>query len=168
MERSTRRQFLRTGSAGALGLVGGYTAVADRSGTRPQASSTATTDDGGGGGGDGGGDSLSGWERSTDCEGGRDKMHDSVVRVEAVTTSLADAYAPITFSELSPRERPILRTVTEEGGYGTCDVSDAFQTFVERVSDHRHQQDGKKRVYLEREGTHYGLYVEKLDQVYSY
>ena len=112
--------------------------------------------------------SLTDWKRSTDCEGEHDSMHDSVIRVEEVATTLGDDYAPIDFSTLSSGEKPILRTVTEEGGYGTCDPADAFHRFVDRVTDHTERQREDRRVYLERGGTYYRLYVEVLDQVYAY
>jgi len=99
-------------------------------------------------------------------------MYDSVIRVEQVVTELADGYVPIPFAELSPAEKAILRTVTEDGGYGTCDVSDGFVRFIKRVGTHRDQQrdsvDKEMHVYLERTETYYGLYVEKQDQVYAY
>lgn len=76
-------------------------------------------------------------------------MHDSVISVKRVTTNLGDEYAPIQFANLSPEEQTILRTVTEDGGYVTCESSDAFQQFIGRVSDHTARQDGDSaRVYL--------------------
>lgn len=107
-------------------------------------------------------DSLTDWERSTDCDG----MSDSVIRVDHVTTSLGNEYAPIHFTDLSPEEQEILRIVTEEGGYGTCDASDAFNRFDSRVIEHAIIQDSDC-VYLERDCIYYGLYVETLDQVSS-
>ncbi|QLG63189.1 hypothetical protein [Halorarum salinum] len=112
--------------------------------------------------------SLTDWERSTDCEGEYDGMYDSVIRVERVTTSLGDEYTPIHFTNLTSEEQTILRPVTEKGGFGTCDASDAFHRFVDRISDTSERQDGDMHVYLDREGTYYGLYVEVQDQVYAY
>jgi hypothetical protein len=158
MWRPTRRRVLQASGVVALGALAGCSAMADQAATNPQEDPTETTVDG---------DSLTDWERSTDCEGKYDGMHDSVIKVQQVTTSLGNAYDPIHFSNLSTEEQSILRTVTEEGGYRTCDTSDAFQAFVERVSEHRQRQAETRRVYLKREEIYYGLYVEKLDQVYS-
>lgn len=94
-------------------------------------------------------------------------MHDSVIRVEAVSDGHPDEYAPIHFSNLSPAEQDILRVVTEEGGYGTCNASDAFDRFVDRVQDRR-QRQSEDGVYLERVTTYYRLCVEKLDQIYAH
>jgi hypothetical protein len=53
-----------------------------------------------------------------------------------------------------PPKKSILRTVTEDGGYGKCDVSDAFDRFIERVGVHRGKQredvDEEMDVYFER------------------
>jgi hypothetical protein len=111
---------------------------------------------------------LTDWERATDCEGEYDGMHDSVLRVEDVTTDLDAAYAPIHFSNLTDDEQAILRPVTEEDGYGTCDASEAFDRFVDRVIDAAERQEEDDAVYLERNGTYYRLYVEVTDQVYAY
>ncbi len=112
---------------------------------------------------------LTNWERSTDCEGEHDGMYDSVVKVARVAEELPEIYDPIEFSKLPEAEKDILREVTSVGGYGTCNTSDAFDSFVDRVTDHReHQESDEMHVYLERDGTYYGLYVEVLDQVYAY
>lgn len=156
MNDTSRRRLLRASSAVAIGPLAGCLAESKLSSTESPVSPDEETADP---------TSLTDWERSTDCDG----MHDSVVRVERVTTSLGDEYAPIHFENLSPGEKEILRTVTEDGGYGTCDTSDAFDRFVGRVAEHTDQQDGDgMRVYLERESTFYGLYVEDLDEVYAY
>ncbi|WP_227355087.1 hypothetical protein [Haladaptatus salinisoli] len=112
--------------------------------------------------------SLTDWERSTDCGETHDSMHDSVIRVERVRSEIGDGYAPIRFSTLSSAEKAILRTVVEEGGYGTCDPSDAFHRFVERVGNRAERQAEDRHAYLERDGTYYGLYVELSDQVFVY
>lgn len=166
MYRPARRRVLRAGCLVAAGVLTGCASTPVESGTTsptgtdtgPSGSPTRTTDDDA---------SLTDWERSTDCEGEYDGMHDSVIEVERVTDSLGDEYAPIHFSDLSADEQSIIRTVTEEGGYSTCNASEAFDKFVERVIDHRRQQN-KDAVYLEREDTYYQLYVEKLDQVYAH
>lgn len=94
-------------------------------------------------------------------------MHDSVVKVTRVTSTIDPDYIPIHFADLPSAERAILRPVTETGGYGTCDPSDAFHRFVDRVFD-RTQRQPENSVYLERDGTFYGLYVEVSDEVYAY
>lgn len=166
MQRPPRRRILHASGVVATGVLTGCigTPAESDSGppaktdTEPAGSPSETTKDGG---------SLTNWERSTDCEGEHDGMHDSIIKVERVTDSLGNGYAPIHFSDLSSAEQVILRTVTEEGGYGTCDTSHAFNQFVERVTDHRRRQN-KDDVYLERDGTYFKLYIEKLDQVYAY
>lgn len=183
MRQPTRREVLRAGSALSVGAFAGCIAgsggsnvnpserfdadPSKQSDTDPAKQSTTEspkkTDET-----TGATSSLTDWERSTDCEGEHDRMHDSVVEVERVATSVDDDYAPIAFSSCTPGERDILRTVTEDGGYGTCDPSDAFHRFVERVIDHTERQTEDRHVYLEREGTYYGLYVEVSDQVYAY
>lgn len=95
-------------------------------------------------------------------------MHDSVIRVDHVTTGLGDEYTPIHFADLSPEEKEILRTVTEDGGYGTCDKSQAFNEFRNRVIEHVYNKQDPDCIYLERECIYYGLYVESLDQVSSH
>jgi len=118
------------------------------------------------------GDALTEWEKSTDCERTPAGMYDSVIKVKQVLEELGDEYAPIRFSELTPGETAILRTVTEEGGYATCDTSDGFLRFIERAGTHREEQRDNAaedmHIYLERDGTYYRLYVEKLDEVYAY
>lgn len=166
MPHPTRRRLLQASGLVVPGALAGCLGLPSRSTTEtptgtdtsPSDRSSETTDDGA---------SLTEWKRSTDCEGEYDGMHDSVIRVKAVSDGHGDGYAPIHFSNLSPAEQDILRVVTEEGGYGTCDASDAFDRFVDRVQDRR-QRQSEDGVYLERETTYYRLYVEKLDQVYAY
>lgn len=156
MPQLSRRRLLKASSGISAGVLTGCVSANGRSTTESPESPGKTTEDA---------NSITDWKRSTNC----DSMHDSVIRVERVATSLGDEYAPIHFANLSPEEKRILRSVTEEGGYGTCDSSDAFQQFIGRVSDYRTRQDGDDmRIYLERESTYYGLYVEDLDQVYAY
>lgn len=156
MPRPSRRRLLQAGCAIPLGAFAGCLATAGGSGDSTPKDPDETTDDA---------PSLADWERSTDC----DRMHDSVVRVERVTASPADEHVSIRFADLSPGEKDVLGTVTRDGGYGTCDTSDAFHRFVERIGDRRDRRDtDSMRVYLERNGTYYGLYVEHADQVYAY
>jgi len=53
------------------------------------------------------------------------------------------------------------------GGYGACEVSDAFERFVDRVIDHRRRQDDatEMAIYLERNGTYCRPYIEQSDRV---
>lgn len=157
MSGPTRRRWLQVIAVGATGTCAGCTGAPAGTESDPGTESETTDDD----------ESLTDWERSTDCEGEHDGMHDSVITVEGVRDSLDEEYAPIHFSDLTPGEKEILRTVTEEGGYGTCDASNSFTRFTDRVIDHRGRQE-KEDVYLEREATYYQLYVEKLDQVYAH
>lgn len=102
------------------------------------------------------------WTRSTDC----DDMQDSIVKIVWVVDDLSDNYAPVPYAELTTGEREIIDTALAEGGYGTCEVTDAFTRFVQRVADHRDKQQ-RNLVHLEHNGRYYGLYVEKQDQVFS-
>lgn len=148
-----RRTFLRVAGLGSVSLAGcintGEQSETASSGGR-DGTTKATT--------------LTEWKRATDCDG----MHDSVIEVEQVESSLGEGFAPIRFDDLSAGERRILRTVTEQGGYGTCDAGDSFDQFLGRVVDHVDLQDGEMQAYLERQDTYYGLYVEDLDEVYSF
>lgn len=159
MVDSNRRRLLRVGSALAVGtlagcLGGGGSATESPSPSPPKRTADGTETH-----------PLTDWERSTDC----DSMHDSVVSVKRVRESLGRDYDPIRFADLTDGEKRILRAVTTEGGYGTCEAGESFHRFVERVGDHGSRQAADDmRVYLERDGTYYGLYVENLDQVYAY
>jgi len=117
-------------------------------------------------------DDLTEWESSTACEKTPTGMYDSVIKVRQVVADVGAEYVPIRFSELTSTEKTILRPVTEEGGYATCETSDGFLRFIERVGTHREEQSETAaedmHIYLEREGTYYRLYVEKLDEVYAY
>lgn len=103
------------------------------------------------------------WERATDC----DAMQDSVVRIEWVVDDLSANYVPIPYADLTEGEREIVDTALVEGGYGTCEVTDAFARFTQRVAAHRNEQE-RDLVHLGYEGRYYGLYVEKQDQVFSW
>lgn len=120
----------------------------------------------------GSGESLTDWEASTDCDRTPTGMYDSIISVEQVLVELPDGYVPIRFGALSENEKDILRTVTEVGGYATCDASDAFVRFVGRVGTHREKQRDSvaedMHVFLERAGSYYRLYVEKQDEVFAY
>lgn len=162
MSNTSRRTLLGAiGGVGLAGLAGCISrSLGGPTGTEAPSDSPAP------------GDSLTDWERDTDCDRTPTGMYDSVIRVEQVVTDLGDGYAPIRFAELPADETAILRTVTEDGGYGTCDVSDGFVRFIERVGTRRDRQRDsvaeEMHVYLERDGTYYRLYVEKQDQVYAY
>ena len=154
-----RRRLLRSLAAGALGSTAGC--LSD--GGSPAAGSSTDTPVG---------TNLTGWERSTDCittekRDDMDEMYDSVISVEQVGRSRPARFAHVEFADLTTAERDILRTVTDDGGYATCDTSTAFGRFVNRVQK-RQQQAETTMVYLERNGTYYGLYVEVTDQVFSW
>lgn len=166
MVRQTRRRLLQATSGIVVGAIAGCIGSPNESVPENQTTTgderTKTPEET-----TAGDDSLTDWERSTDCEGEEDGMHDSVIKVEQIRDGIDEEYDAIHFSDLTSDEQEILRTVTEEGGYGTCDASDVFDRFVDRVSDRRQRQD-KDGVYLERDDTYYRLYVEKLDQVYAH
>lgn len=107
-------------------------------------------------------DSLTDWTATTDC----DAMHESIIKVEWVRADLADDHAPIEFEDLSTGEQDILEVVLTEGGYATCDHSEAFRRFVDRVMTHRDQQP-QFMVHLHYQAEYYGLYVQQGDQVFS-
>lgn len=152
-----RRRLLVASNAVMISVLAGCATTADQPDTASSTSSREQTDSN---------SSLTDWTSSVDCEGEPDAMHDSVIKVEEVTENLGPEYDPIQFSSLSAAEQSILKTVVEDGGYATCEPSDAFEQFVDRVQDRSHQSE-RMRVYLEREGTYYRLYVEVLDEVYA-
>lgn len=156
MVRLSRRHVLQSSGVLAVGALAGCSVITRGAGT--ESPDTAPDDS----------SSLTEWERSTDCEQEPSQMHDSVIKVARVTSDLDSEYIPIHFANLSTEEQAILRTVTEDGGYGTCDPSDAFHRFVDRVFDRTQRQTDNSEVYLERDGTFYGLYVEVSDEVYAY
>ena len=63
-------------------------------------------------------------------------MHNGVIRVEQVVTELGNRDVPNLICGVVCYQKSILRTVTEESGYGKCDVSDAFVRSIERVGVH--------------------------------
>lgn len=154
MAPPSRRRVLKASSALALGTFAGCLGRSDRTDTKSPECRDELPDDT---------DSLTDWERSTDC----DDLYEGLITVERVTTSLGDEYAPIRFAELSSEEKEVLRAVTEDGGYATCDTSRAFDLFEDRVSEHAYNEQDPDCVYLERECIYYGLYVQKLDEMIS-
>lgn len=115
---------------------------------------------------------LTAWDHTPDCvtseeRDGMDEHYDSTIAVDHTTTSLDGAYAPIRYAALSDAERDLLDVVTTDGGYSTCDQSDAFARFVGRVRDHLQRQEDTM-AYLERGSVYYGLRVEVTDQGISY
>lgn len=154
MEHLSRRHVLQASGGLALEALVGCLGRSDRIDTESPECRDELPDEK---------DSLTEWERSTDC----DDRYEGLIEVEVVTTSLGDEYAPIRFAELSPDEKEILRTVTEDGGYATCDTSQAFNQFEDRVSEHVYNEQEPDCVYLERECIYYGLYVQKLDEMIS-
>ena len=159
MPATSRRRLLRSLAAGALGATAGC--LSD--GGSPATESSTDTPVG---------TNLTEWERSTDCvttakRDDMDGMYDSVISVEQVGRSRTARFAHVEFADLTAAERDIVRTVTDDGGYATCDTSTAFGRFVDRVQQ-RQQQEETTMVYLERNGTYYGLYVEVTDKVFSW
>lgn len=159
MSSLRRRRFLQTGGAVVVTALTGCTAATDQPGTTSSPRTTEPTGDA---------PSPPEWTQTTDCGGEYDGRHESVVRVEQITASLDSGATSIQFSALSAGEQSILQSVTEDGGYATCDTSDAFDQFVDRIQQHRNDQSGNDNVYLEQEGTYYRLYVKALDQVYAH
>lgn len=142
MRGPTRRRLLQVGSAATVAALAGCLSI-----------------------GDGPAAEAPNGDNATDCGA----MYDSVLRVEDVETTVDDAYLPIEFEDLPSEEQSILATVVDASRYETCDTSEAFRRFVDRVSERtRRQPSDDARVYLERDGTFYRLYVEVADQVYAY
>lgn len=177
MPEPSRRHLLRSTAASlatatAAGALAGCLSDQPGNSTRSTTSSRTTTSAGKPTDTTDGQSDLLSWEESPDCitSGERDdmdSMYDSVISVQSVVDDIDDAYAPIRFADLTTAEQDVLRTVTTEGGYATCETGDAFDRFLDRVREHLERQDDRT-VFLEREATYYGLYVEDLDQVYSY
>lgn len=159
MRRPSRRALLRAAAVAGCGVSGclGSTFHADSGSPAATASSTPTATPAHP-------DALTTWERSTDC----DAMHDSAIAVNAVAADVPDGRSPVRFADLTAGERGILRAVTTEGGYATCEVSESFQRFLERVRETVEAQDGAMRVWIARGDRYYRLYVEKQDQVFAY
>lgn len=151
MTDRTRRHLLSTAGAFALAAMAGCASRVDPSPTETPDRTEPRSD------------ALTDWERSSDCG----PMHDTVISVEETGDDSVADVTPITFADLSSEERSILGTVTEEGGYATCDPGDALHRFLDRVTAAIDEHDSR-RVALERDGTYYGLYVEFGDEVYSY
>lgn len=158
MPETTRRRLLRSTSLFLLGILSGCVSNDTGSETRFPTGSDERPN---------GNSSLTAWEPSTHCSEKAVSMYNSVISVEEVREDIDEGVGPIQFEDVPPEEREILRTVTEEGGYGTCNTSEAFGEFVDRVEERRSQQDGAT-IYSAREGQYYGLYVEVTGQVFSY
>lgn len=144
-----RRRYLA--ALGGAALVPGCLALGDDGGGHP--TTTDPPDD----------RSPTDWERSTDC----DAMHDSVIRLEWVTESETQSTATLSYDDFTEAERSVLARVFEDGGVGTCDASDAFRGVVDRVGRAVVEED-VRMVDVLRDGRYHGLYVEHLDQVFSY
>lgn len=159
MRQSSRRTLLRAVAAAGCGVSGCLNRTLHAGRGSPTAGRSPTPD-----ATPADPDALTTWERSTDC----DAMHDSAIAVDAVANDLPDDRSPIGFGDLTDGEQEILGTVTTEGGYATCEVSESFQRFLGRVRSTVEEQDGTMRLWLARDGRYYRLYVEKRDQVFAY
>ncbi len=113
---------------------------------------------------------LTDWEPSMQCNGERNFSYVNYIRVEQVRASTDDNDIVVHFSDLSADEKKILRTITEAGGYETCDYSDAFTRFRERMDDHAEGLDRQRdqHVYLERDGAYYLLTIDVMNQGFIY
>jgi|GEM_PF-1009918 hypothetical protein len=172
MPEPSRRGLLRDAAASlatatAAGVLAGCVSDGPGNGTRTTTSSTTKpTDD------DPDGSDLTDWDESPDCitsgeRDDQDAMYDSVISVQSVNERIADTYAPIQYADLTAPEREVIDAVTTDGGYATCETGEGFDRFLDRVREHGEKQD-LRTIFLERDDTYYGLYVEDLDQVYSY
>jgi len=94
---------------------------------------------------------------SRNC-GNNSMPHDSVIEVDNATAELKDECQVIHMSDLTSEEKDILTTVTEKGGYGTCDPSNAFHQFSSRVE--------KSELCLEYKGIYYNLSIRQNDVIY--
>lgn len=112
------------------------------------------------------------WEPDTNCnDGEQESMYNSEISVQDVHDELDASYNPIAYADLPDEEKRILAEVLEQGGYATCNVSEAFQSFLEKaVYEYAAQQedDDDMKVFLEYDETYYRLYIRKQDEVYAY
>lgn len=111
------------------------------------------------------------WEPNTNCNDGEmESMYNSEISINEIKNNIGDEYSPLQYTTLPKEEQRILATVLENGGYATCDTSDAFNTFFDKaINDHARTQEGDDRhIYLEYDGRYYQLYLRKQDQVYAY
>lgn len=154
-----RRAYLASfASATAAAVLAGCNAFTPQTQETDTPAGTADSSDTS----DDSGDEEPTWTATADC----DPMQENVIEVKWTKDDLSDAYSPIHFSSLTPGEQEILRTVVEKGGFANCEVTDSFRRFVERVIEHGREQD-REYVYLEYQGTYYGLYVQQGDQVFT-
>ncbi|WP_115863188.1 hypothetical protein [Halorussus litoreus] len=95
------------------------------------------------------------------CEG----ADRSSVAAERATPPAAvrEAVVPIHFDELSDGEKDVAAKAIRSDEYVECaPVSDAFESFLDRIGDHRERQheesdDAPDTVYLVRERSYYAL-----------
>jgi hypothetical protein len=107
----------------------------------------------------------------SDPEGGSgngsecDESHRSEVAAERATppADVREAVVPIQFEELPDAEKDVAAKAIRADSYSECSpLSDAFGSFLDRIRDHRaEQQQGSKTdlttVYLVRTRTYYAL-----------
>lgn len=114
---------------------------------------------------------FSEWEPNTNCnDGEKEGMYNSEISVSQVNAVIEDKYKPVHYTDLPDDEKRIIAIMLERGGYATCDVSDAFQSFMERaITQHARKQEGDDHiVWLKYENQYYRLNIRQQDQVYAY
>lgn len=110
------------------------------------------------------------WEPDTNCSDDQpESMLNSEIGVKAVLENLPEEYDPISYDSLPHSQKELLAITLTEGGYATCEESDAFSTFLQNaVETTRNQEGDDSHAYLEYDGAYYQLYLRRADQVYTY
>lgn len=158
MIRLSRRRLLYTTGSIAVGSLTGCLGETGDSGSNSTASTKEGTKE------------AKPWtseEGPADCTKEPKEMYSSAITIVETKSSVDDnESATIEYEDLSSGEQDLLDRVIERGSYETCQSSSSFGRFVDRVWDHI---DGEnERVYLERDGMYYRLYVKTTDVIVSY
>jgi hypothetical protein len=113
---------------------------------------------------------------SSPLGGGCDGMHRSEIEAERESPPAEerDALVPIRVADLPSAERDIALQVVRSGDHSECSPeSEAFESLLDRISDHRYEQQKRSdadltTVYFLHEERHYALTAMELDQMISY
>lgn len=176
---TTRRQFLSLGCGSIVMIAGCVSAPGDSDDLpteetpideTPTETSTddvdiqnpVPTDD----------DTLTSWDENLDCNNGTDEEYHAQKRevsVIAVVDEIGSEYKPIPYTSLSTEQKHIIAPVIANGGFATCESSDAFNSFLSTAYNEygREQEADAMTIYLEYDGRYYQLYLQKQDQVYA-
>jgi hypothetical protein len=102
-----------------------------------------------------------GTQNDSEC----DEMHRSEVAAERATppADVREAVVPIQYEELPDEEKDVAAKAIRGDAYAECPpLSDAFESFLDRVREHRTEQQRESEadlttVYLVRTRTYYAL-----------